>query len=41
MAAVGILLIGIGCYLMYDAVKSTTPAPVSNAKASLAKVSSG
>jgi hypothetical protein len=41
MAAVGILLIGIGAYLMYDAVKSTTPAPVTNAKTALTKVSNG
>ena len=39
MAAVGILLIGIGPYLMYDAFKSTTPAPVTNAKNALSNLS--
>lgn len=39
MGALGLVLIGVGAYLMYDAVKSTTPAPVTNAKAALTKVS--
>ena len=39
MSAIGLLLIGIGSYLMYDAVKNSTPTPITNAKASLAAVS--
>jgi putative Mn2+ efflux pump MntP len=40
VAAVGILLIGIGAYLMYDAFKNEAPAPVTNAKTALTTVSS-
>jgi hypothetical protein len=39
VAAIGILLVGIGAYLMYDAVKNASPTPVTNAKSSLAAVS--
>jgi hypothetical protein len=39
MAALGVLLIGVGAYLCYDAVKSSAPAPVVNAKAALTRVS--
>jgi len=38
MAALGVLLIGVGAYLCYDAVKSSAPAPVTNAKTALARV---
>jgi hypothetical protein len=41
VSAIGILLIGIGAYLCYDAVKSSTPTPIANAKSALAKVSGG
>jgi hypothetical protein len=40
MGPIGLLLVGIGAYLMYDAVKSPTPAPVTNAKSALTRVSS-
>ena len=35
MAALSVLLIGVGVYLLYEAVKSTTPTPVAKAKAVL------
>ena len=37
MAAVAVLLIGVGVFLMYEAYKSTTPTPVAKAKAVVTK----
>lgn len=39
MAALGILLIGIGSYLMYDALKNASPAPITNAQKALQNAS--
>ena len=33
MAAVAVLLVGIGVFLVYEAYKSPTPTPVTTAKA--------
>lgn len=41
MKVVGVLLAGAGAYLMYYAVRNTTPHPVSHAKTSLGKLAKG
>jgi hypothetical protein len=41
MAAVSVVLIGVGVYLLYEAVKSPTPTPVVKAKAALGATAKG
>lgn len=39
MGAVGVLLIGVGAWLMFEAWKNASPTPLVNAKASLTAAS--
>ncbi len=39
MDALGVLMIGVGAWLLYEAVKSKDPTPIANAKGALGSVS--